>query len=46
MQDGMFKYIAVDDIVIDVHPQHKCPSKASLSLCCIDRHGNIDYNLC
>lgn len=35
--------VGVDDNMIDVHLQHESPSKTSLSLCCIDGHGNYCY---
>ena len=37
----MFKNVDFSERVIDVHPQHNCSSKESISLCCIDGHGKL-----
>ena len=42
-KDGMFSHADIPDQGIDVHPQHNCSSKTSVSLCCIDSNDKFPY---
>ena len=46
LQNSMFRPVVIENRVIDVRPKHKCSTRKTIDICCIDANGKYDRWLC